>query len=361
MLDQQQSTQNRKLREENERLNLRILQLEGLTLRMGQKFDQMEEQIEDLQCRSMQNNLLLYNIEEKRKEDTVSVTKNFLVHVLKLDPKDVPIDTAHRMGKPSAYNIRPIVVHFVTQAAAQLVKTNAKKLKGLDYRLSEQLPKEVRLRRSAQVAHLKHLRQNNPDSKTFLQRDQLYHAGQKIDGNFTSNAVKLVPTSLPPVSFANLKHTQVKIQNKSKFQGHAYTVTNLVDVRAALAALHQDGHSTTATHIIYAYRIIEDQMTIKGHSDDGEWTAGGLLANSLQQGDKSNVFVAVTRHYGGTDIGPQRFAIIRALGEEAVQILETDDDNETDLVPQAESDLGSEADTDGGAEENEEFEDTNEA
>lgn len=331
----QQALQNKELKSENEVLKLKVLQLEGLTLRLSQKLDRVEEQIEDLQCRGMQKNLLIYNIEEKKDEDAKNVVKDFLLKILKLSPTEIAIDTVHRMGKPNANKKRPIVVQFQTQTSMQKVKSCARRLKGTAYRISDQLPKEVRLKRAAMVPHMKDLREAHPNSKTYLRRDQLFHAGQRVDSNFESNAVKLAPTKSLPMAFDNLNHTEVKLQNKSKFQGHACRVTNLTEVGAALAALHQDGYSSTATHIIYAYRITENQlMTIKGHSDDGEWTAGGLLANSLQQKGKTNIFVAVTRHYGGQDIGPQRFTIIQDLGEEAADSLDDADDNDNSAEDQ---------------------------
>ena len=91
---------------------------------------------------------------------------------------------------------------------------------------------------------------------------------------------------------------------------------------------------STATHNITAYRIripnakadtntntttSSTPFTIfQDHDDDGEKAAGGRLLHLLQVMDAWNVLVVVSRWYGGTLLGPERFRII---GEVAREVL----------------------------------------
>ena len=60
----------------------------------------------------------------------------------------------------------------------------------------------------------------------------------------------------------------------------------------------------TAAHNIWSYRV---GTQYSDNDDDGETAAGKRLALLLTHSNATNVFVVVTRWYGGIHLGPDRF------------------------------------------------------
>jgi hypothetical protein len=134
----------------------------------------------------------------------------------------------------------------------------------------------------------------------------------------------------PPVPA--LVHGAVLTERKSRFQAHVAFVSTADEARAAAAALRGSAKLRGTSHpCIYAYRIERAEAPgayLADCDDDGEAAAGGRLLHLLQAADARppagaparGVFVAVSRWFGGTLLGPSRFALIsnvaRALLDE---------------------------------------------
>ena len=72
----------------------------------------------------------------------------------------------------------------------------------------------------------------------------------------------------------------------------------------------------TATHPrMFAYRIPNDD----DFNDDGETGAGKNLANVLRLRRSRMRFACVTRWFGGSHLGPQRFKVINSCASEALE------------------------------------------
>lgn len=101
------------------------------------------------------------------------------------------------------------------------------------------------------------------------------------------------------------------IEKKSIFIAHVARVTSMEHVKSAERHLLSDPKFAKATHNISAYRIMEENGVIRQDSnDDGEDAAGNRLLHLLQLADCSNVYVVVSRYYGGVQLGPLRFKCI---------------------------------------------------
>ncbi|KAI4470186.1 impact-related [Holotrichia oblita] len=106
---------------------------------------------------------------------------------------------------------------------------------------------------------------------------------------------------------------------KSTFQGHFCEVKSQEDVRCVMNILLENKKIAQATHNISAYRIKTDTGSIlQDCDDDGENHAGGRLLHLLQILNVTNVFVVVSRWYGGVQLGPDRF---RHINNAARQVL----------------------------------------
>lgn len=139
---------------------------------------QMKEEILDLQCRSMRDNLLFYNIKEaqnKETEDCVRIIQDICSSELEI-MEDVSIERAHRIGKRESGKIRPIVVKFTRFPQRELVRKSAFKLKNTDLSISEQFPREIQDRRKQLLPVLKQAKANN--RKTVFVKDKLFIDGR---------------------------------------------------------------------------------------------------------------------------------------------------------------------------------------
>lgn len=111
----------------------------------------------------------------------------------------------------------------------------------------------------------------------------------------------------PPIT-----HGEVIIDRNSRFQGHIAPVFHVKQTKLILSRLKESKKIATATHNIYAYKILKEEAS--GHptyyqscEDDGEIHAGSRLLHLLQIVEAKNVMVVVTRWYGGVHLGPDRF------------------------------------------------------
>lgn len=109
---------------------------------------------------------------------------------------------------------------------------------------------------------------------------------------------------------------------KSVFQGHTATVKSADDVKAVVAKLQENKKIAHATHNIYAFRIFCDdkQTWLCDCEDDGEDAAGGRLLHLLEILDAVDTLVVVSRWYGGTHLGPDRFKHINNAARQVMEI-----------------------------------------
>ncbi|RCK62823.1 Protein IMPACT [Candida viswanathii] len=105
----------------------------------------------------------------------------------------------------------------------------------------------------------------------------------------------------------------------STFIGYARKVDSLQQAQDYLNNLITDKKISRAAHNISSWRIkMENGVVYQDCDDDGETAAGGRLLHLLQMMDAWNVIVVVSRWFGGTHIGPDRFKHINSAAREAV-------------------------------------------
>jgi len=135
----------------------------------------------------------------------------------------------------------------------------------------------------------------------------------------------------PPFTFRPPQWTlsETLTSKKSVFVARACVVSSPAEAHAALQnLLATDKRAAKATHNINAYRIRPqpafdpkggtNEIIYEDCDDDGETAAGGRLLHLLQVMDVWNIFVVVTRWYGGVHLGPDRFRMISQVAREAI-------------------------------------------
>ncbi|CAM9831985.1 unnamed protein product [Chrysoparadoxa australica] len=107
---------------------------------------------------------------------------------------------------------------------------------------------------------------------------------------------------------------------KSTFQAHVAEVRSEEEVGIVMRQLLSNGKIQRATHNIMAYRILletsEGPRALRDNDDDGEQAAGGRLAELLHVMQVENCVVVVSRWFGGTLLGPDRFKHINNVARE---------------------------------------------
>ena len=72
-----------KLKQENAHLNVKVQEAEGRMTRMSRDLNKLNAKCEDLQFRSMSNNILIHNVTEEHAEDIYEVVQDIFVNKLK--------------------------------------------------------------------------------------------------------------------------------------------------------------------------------------------------------------------------------------------------------------------------------------
>ncbi|KAI0278872.1 ribosomal protein S5 domain 2-type protein [Russula aff. rugulosa BPL654] len=111
------------------------------------------------------------------------------------------------------------------------------------------------------------------------------------------------------------------VDRKSAFIGRACRISEPAQIPLILAFLMADRRIAKAAHpIINAWRCQVGSALYQDNDDDGESAAGGRLAHLLQILDVKDALVVVTRYFGGTLLGADRFKHINQAARDALEL-----------------------------------------
>ncbi|PAA74748.1 hypothetical protein BOX15_Mlig032342g4, partial [Macrostomum lignano] len=160
------------------------------------------------------------------------------------------------------------------------------------------------------------------DEHASAQCDSAAADDQDSHSSASSQPTAAVPAALSPESAAAAEtaefvHGEPIEDRRSVFQAHLLAPVHSVQLASnALAQLlSSEKKIASATHNIWAYRIVRQSQTGQQQGvsfytdcdDDGEQQAGGRLLRLLELSDTRNALVVVSRWFGGTLLGPDRF------------------------------------------------------
>lgn len=328
------------LMEDNLAIKEQLKATNGKIQRLQKGEDKLQEKIEQIEQRELSKNLIFLNVPEEGIQSSQNLAKR-IYNVLSKDMKipsenifssqylagEIRIDSIFRVGKPSQGRPRPISVRFLTKLGRDIVYdrkyTANLKSKSNPIIVVEQYITAIREKRTALYDDLKKLRDINadPSTKISIRRDKI------IVNNVPKDTFRFQQNPLPessPIStsYNLLYHSKECSIKDSFFQGHAMPVSTRLEAIAARNAIFQT--LPHADHVIYAYNLTKGEgQSLYGHDDDGEIGASQRLKNTIIESGKTNVFVAVTRHKKGGNIGPIRFEMVEEIGKTALQTLST--------------------------------------
>jgi putative IMPACT (imprinted ancient) family translation regulator len=93
----------------------------------------------------------------------------------------------------------------------------------------------------------------------------------------------------------------------SKYSVSIGRVESEADIKAFLARLKSNKKYAKATHNTYAARMRNEGRIIETKNDDGEVGAGQTILRVMEREGVVNAVVCVTRWFGGTQLGGDRF------------------------------------------------------
>jgi len=143
--------------------------------------------------------------------------------------------------------------------------------------------------------------------------------------NTTNTTNNITTTTIINNNTINIKHGEPITDRKSTFQAHLCHVESMNDVLLFKSIILSNKKYNNATHNIFAYRYIDknnNNIIYHDYDDDGENCAGNRLSEMIRLMNCNNIAIIVSRWFGGTLLGPDRFKLILTV---ARQLLEDND------------------------------------
>ena len=151
---------------------------------LEQQKEELRDEVTYLQSQSMRNNLIFDNIPEdahETHEQTEKIIRDFIKDKLKLAQSivdEMDFERVHRMGYKQGSRIRKIVAKFHRFKDREIVRRQCRHLKGTNFFVSEQYPKEVADTRRKLVPQMKQAREDG--KQAWIIYDTLYIDGKAV-------------------------------------------------------------------------------------------------------------------------------------------------------------------------------------
>ena len=297
------------LQHQNECLTSKTKELEGRVFRNEKMIRDLKEENIEMKARSMEDNIIFYGIDEAddAAKDCESVVYAFLGDKMKMTEemlKNVYFDRSHRLGKKNSQDPRPMIVKCANSTTKRLIYKNVGHLKGTNYSISDQVPKEMHQERN-------HLMDTFKQAKQAKQKPKWIGGKVVANGHVHSKPKDDMGVACVSAECNELEHSEIMNASGSSFQGHKADVTDKAQIIPTLNKLYTNHSVARASHNVYAYRIRSQHGTVvENWCDDGEHGAGRKLLKLLQDEGITNELIVVTRWYNGKHMGPLRFNCI---------------------------------------------------
>lgn len=109
------------------------------------------------------------------------------------------------------------------------------------------------------------------------------------------------------ITEAFLQMENVITDRGSKYAVSGGKVSSRDDIKAFLVKLKTPKKYTKATHHSWAARLSRNGQIWETKQDDGETGAGAVILRIMQKQNYVNTIVVVTRWFGGTHLGTDRY------------------------------------------------------
>lgn len=325
------------LKDENTKIKQHLSVALGKINRLEKQKEDHHQKLITIEQHSFAKDVVMYNLEESNPESIIDLRSKIYDTFLNtmhiplaniFHPRnpgaEIRIDNCFRIGKKVANKPRPVIISFLTLFGKQLAMDRkfTKNLSSTKLRIANRFQSEVRERREVQVQTLRSLRDSRKETgdRIHLVNDKILINNQEHeDLNFKRNPIPSL-TSLS-IDYAHIQHGSESSKKHSHFQGHCAHVRDISQATAAMNSLLQSPDLSKSEHLIYAYRIKDESDVIhSGYSDDHEIKASKILHGLLEEMDKTQHFLCVTRIKNGPNIGPDRFDLIKKAANDVLSL-----------------------------------------
>ncbi len=143
------------------------------------------------------------------------------------------------------------------------------------------------------------------------------------DNERDSTAKDETPAAATGDGTPTIKSTPVFEEKGNKFQAHYAVVRSREEQRKALAAINAKASDATTNTVAYTFQAPGKRYPSQETIDDGEFKAGKVMMDAIEDYKGSDCLVVVSRWYAA-DMGPRRFQIYynltaAALGHNPLQ------------------------------------------
>ena len=288
------------------KLSYKVDVLTGRLSRSETEKRRLVNEIEQLKAKSMGRNLIINvsNVYKEQKNEKVYETvKKFFKNELKLKD-NIRLVAAHRIGSDNPKYPRPIIVTLQSNDDVSKIMSHAKNLKGSDCFINKQIPQSMNERKLMCIPEFKEAKAKG--LRPVLRQDKLY----------VNNELKRqhLPQALPdelevPEEEPEVSQSDAVEDGGSVFTAYACKASNMNDVRVVMDTLLCNTEVASATHVMYAYRLAEEDSIVENFESDGDWGIGYSILKFLRSKDIMNYVFFVTRKCGEKfeHIGPARF------------------------------------------------------
>ena len=167
------------LQGENKEIRNNLRDANDSVKRLQSKNSILDRKVLELQCREMENEILIFGVEEKTDEIIESEVDSFLKDQLQLQPKDYPYTKIHRLGKFQTmhkHKPRPVLLRLLKKQDKEQILQTKKILRGTNFGINECFPKEIEQHRKKLYPILKKAKADG--KKALIKVDTLYIDGE---------------------------------------------------------------------------------------------------------------------------------------------------------------------------------------
>ena len=287
----------------------RIAILEGLVQKQALRIAQLEQKQVYSVARSMQNNVMFFNIPENEHENARDVLETFLKDDMKVSDDDIPkieIRKVHRTGNKLPDKPRKLVAQV---GRPDIIFKHRSNLDFTKHQVAQQFPIEIsEIRNDLKFVMKNELKNVSADDKKLVV-DELYVGKEKYQPNFMRKHNAPVQYNPDSVNFQqDVPRITVssEIQDKGNvFIGYSAEIKDLECARLILDAIAAMQRLSPPTHLPYAY-FLSNQSNIQYQHDDGEAGAGSVIRQVLRDSATKHRIVGVARWFSGVKLGQKR-------------------------------------------------------
>lgn len=312
--------------EDNRALRKDMNLLKAIVVKQSEQITKLQSKVTDLTARSMQENLLIHNVQETLTENIENIVKD-LITKIGINADTVSIEKAHRVGPRNKDRPRLIVVKLASFKCKEIVLKAAK----------DKLPRgrdKIFITPQSPTESLETRRNLYSVADIFKEKDSTVKCVVKSDRLFVNNTLYrpalATPTTRDVLSLSRQDTEDLAerikvypgkpvVRQGNRFQGFAIPISSMEDAKAAYRAVMLYPDNQSAHHVI-ACATLYSPFTgkLEQHWEDNfEWGAGKSLAAHLVQRGVKNMVIFVARHYV-SNLSKERFAAIKDAADDAL-------------------------------------------